>query len=110
MTARQEAERLVMSVVERTAVDLDGREAALVRIVAAAVEYEQAERHADDLVGVGRLEERAAAEGRIEDATRELVAAVRALDGRTVDAAAGVFEGGPESTGWLRQQREADDE
>ena len=38
MNARQEAERLVMSVVERTAVDLDGREAALVRLVAAAIE------------------------------------------------------------------------
>ena len=47
----------------------------------------------------------------VEFAARErLLAAVRALDGRTVDAAAGVFEGGPESTGWLRQQREADDE
>ena len=37
-------------------------------------------------------------------------ALVTCREDRTVDAAAGVFEGGPESTGWLRQQREADDE
>ena len=45
--------------------------------------------------------------GRIVDCVT-LVGAARHV--QTVDAAAGVFEGGPESTGWLRQQREADDE